>query len=173
LRGLWKPRNADEPVIFQAEFAEAYNGVMATAMPLMTRMSTMSNADHDVHLSEEPDYDHLLRSNLERVFNERDAGKRAEAIADLFVAEPVMYEPTNIVKGRTAISEVAGSLLEQFGPAFRFQPEGDAMGHHGVGVLRWKAGPADGPVAVTGSDVAEMVDGKIARLWVLLTPAER
>ncbi|GLR80984.1 nuclear transport factor 2 family protein (plasmid) [Azospirillum oryzae] len=133
----------------------------------------MSNADHNMHLSEEPDYSHLLRSNLERVFNERDAGKRAKAIAELFVAEPIMYEPTNIVRGRAAISEVAGTLLEQFGPAFRFQPEGDAVGHHGLGVLTWKAGPANGPVAVTGSDVAEVVDGKIAKLWVLLNPAER
>jgi hypothetical protein len=132
----------------------------------------MPNGDHNVYLSEEPDYNHLLRSNLERVFNERDAGKRAEAIADIFVAEPIMYEPTNIVKGRVAISEVAGNLLEQFGPAFRFQPEGNAVGHHGLGLLSWKAGPADGPVAVTGSDVAEVVDGKIAKLWVLLTPAE-
>jgi hypothetical protein len=132
----------------------------------------MPNTDQKMHSPEEPDYNHLLRSNLERVFNERDSGKRAEAIADLFVAEPILYEPTNIVKGRAAISEVAGNLLEQFGPAFRFQPEGDAVGHHGLGLLSWKAGPADGPVAVTGSDVAEVVDGKIAKLWVLLNPTK-
>lgn len=132
----------------------------------------MSNADHAAHSSEDPDYNRLLRSNLEHVFNERDAGKRAAAIAELFVPEPIMYEPTNMVRGRAAISQVAGALLEQFGPAFRFRPEGDAVGHHGLGLLSWKAGPADGPVAVTGSDVAEIVDGKIARLWVLLNPAE-
>jgi hypothetical protein len=133
----------------------------------------MSNADHTAHPSEEPDYNHLLRSNLEHVFNERDAGKRAAAIADLFVAEPIMYEPTTIVRGRLAISEVAGNLLEQFGPAFRFRPKGDAVGHHGLGSLQWQAGPAGGPVTVTGSDVAEVVDGRIAKLWVLLNPAKR
>lgn len=132
----------------------------------------MSNADHTAHSSEEPDYNRLLRSNLEHVFNERDAGKRAAAIAELFVAEPIMYEPTSIVRGRAAISEVAGALLERFGPAFRFQPEGDAVGHHGLGSLSWKAGPADGPLVVTGSDVAEVVDGRVARLWVLLNPAK-
>ena len=42
------------------------------------------------------DFDHLLRSNLERVFNERDEDKRRAAVADLFVDEPTMYEPTNI-----------------------------------------------------------------------------
>ena len=88
----------------------------------------------------EPDYDGLLRSNLERVFNERIASKRAAAIDELFVAEPVMYEPTNVVSGRAAISEVAGKLLEQFGPTFAFAPEGIAVGRHGFGVLPWHAG---------------------------------
>ncbi|MGX7705964.1 nuclear transport factor 2 family protein [Methylobacterium sp. Gmos1] len=118
----------------------------------------------------EPDYDHLLRANLARVFNERDPAGRTAALDELFVAEPVMYEPTGLVRGRAAISEVAGRLLEQFGPAFRFVPEGRAVGHHGLGTLRWTAGPEGGPVAVTGTDAAEIVDGRIARLWVLLDP---
>ncbi len=118
----------------------------------------------------EPDYDGLLRANLERVFNERDADRRAAALNRLFVAEPIMYEPTSVVKGRAAISAVAGNLLDQFGPTFRFTPTGRAVGHHGLGSLRWEAGPAEGSVAVTGTDVAEVVDGRIARLWVLLNP---
>jgi hypothetical protein len=127
----------------------------------------MSDADAKI---QEPDYDHLLRSNLERVFNERDAARRAAAIDELFVAEPVMYEPDKVVVGRAAIGAVAGGLLEQFGPTFAFTPVGPAVGHHGVGVLRWQAGPAGGPVAVTGTDAAEIIDGRIARLWVLLNP---
>lgn len=120
--------------------------------------------------SAEPDYDGLLRANLESVFNERDSGRRAAALNELFVAEPVMFEPANVVQGRAAISAVAGNLLDQFGPTFRFTPTGRAVGHHGLGSLRWEAGPAEGPVAVTGTDVAEVVDGRIARLWVLLNP---
>lgn len=50
--------------------------------------------------TDDVDFDHLLRSNLERVFNERDEDKRRSAIAELFVEAPVMYEPTNIVQGR-------------------------------------------------------------------------
>ena len=119
------------------------------------------------------DHDHLLRSNLERVFNERDAVRRAAALAELFVAEPIMYEPTGIVQGQAAISEVAGKLLDQFGPTFTFVPEGVAVGHHGLGCLRWHAGPKDGPVVVTGTDAAEIADGKIVRLWVLLDPPTR
>jgi hypothetical protein len=117
------------------------------------------------------DFDHLLRSNLERVFNERDEDNRRAAIAELFVEEPVMYEPTNIVRGRADISRVAGDLLKQFGPTFRFVPDGAAVGHHGLAHLAWHAGPEHGPVAVTGADVAEVENGKISRLWVLLNTA--
>ena len=89
---------------------------------------------------------------------------------ELFVDEPVLYEPTNIVLGGAAISEVAGKLLEQFGPDFGFIPVGVAVGHHGFACLRWHAGPKGGAITVTGMDAAEIVDGKIARLWVLIGP---
>jgi hypothetical protein len=118
----------------------------------------------------EPDYDNLLRANLERVFNERDPARRAAAIEDLFVSDPVMFEPAAGVIGAPAISEVAGRLLEQFGPDFAFRPEADAVGHHGLGVLRWRAGPSGGQTLVSGTDAAEIVDGKIVRLWVLIDP---
>ncbi len=54
------------------------------------------------------DFDHLLRANLERVFNERDRGLRAAATAELYAANPTMYEPDAVVEGRDAISDVAG-----------------------------------------------------------------
>ena len=121
-----------------------------------------------VEIQAGPDYDHLLKANLQRVFNERDAAARDAAVAELFVADPVMFEPDGVVTGRAAISRVAGELLEKFGPTFAFVPDGTAVGHHGMGYLRWHAGPSDGPVAVTGADVAELADGRIARLWVML-----
>ena len=117
----------------------------------------------------EPDYDGLLRANLERVFNERNASKRAEAIDELFVAEPVMYEPTNAVSGRAAISGVAGKLLEQFGPTFAFVPEGIASditasaSCHGTPARKMGR-------SLNRRDVAEIIEGKIARLWVMLNP---
>ncbi len=130
----------------------------------------MSEGKAVVRAGDEPDYDRLLRENLARVFNERDGALRASALADLFVDDPVMFEPADVVRGRVAIAEVAGRLLEQLGPTFHFTPVGSAVGHHELGTLRWQAGPAGGPVAVTGTDAAEIVDGRIARLWVLLDP---
>jgi hypothetical protein len=112
----------------------------------------------------------LLQTNLLTVFNERDRARRDAAIAALYVAEPVMYEPDNVVTGRAAISAVAGGLLDQFGPDFSFVPAHHAHGHHGLAVPSWQAGPRAGPVTVSGCDVAEIVDGRIARLWVMLDP---
>lgn len=118
------------------------------------------------------DFDALLRANLERVFNERDASKRIAAVKDLFTADPIMFEPEGIVTGQVAISDVAGALLKQFGDDFSFVPDGAALGHHDLGYLRWQAGPKGGPVIVTGTDVAEIKEGRIARLWVLLDPPQ-
>jgi hypothetical protein len=120
----------------------------------------------------EPDYDHLLGSNIEHVFNERDAIKRSKAIAEIYTADPVLYEPTDVVHGREEISQAVDRLLKRFGPDFAFVPIGRSVGHHGVAHLSWQAGPRNGPVAVTGADVAEIVDGRIARLWVLLNPSD-
>nr|WP_314580840.1 DUF1254 domain-containing protein [uncultured Pseudomonas sp.] len=83
----------------------------------------------------EPDYNTLLCANLQRVFNERDDIKRNAAVHELFSPEPTMYEPTGTVIGRSAISDVAGALLKQFGPDFSFVPDGVAVGHHGLGYL--------------------------------------
>jgi hypothetical protein len=118
------------------------------------------------------DFDHLLKSNLARVFNERDGARRDLAVSELFVDEPVMYEPGGPVVGRAAIAKVAGALLDQFGPRFEFRPVGSGVGHHGMGTLRWEAGNPEGPVVVQGFDTAEVVDGRIARLWVLIDSAK-
>lgn len=128
-------------------------------------------ADQSTDAIREVDYDGLLRANLERVFNERDAARRSQAMADLFVADPVMYEPDGVVEGREAIATVAGKLLDNFGPDFAFVAERVAVGHHGMASLRWHAGPHGGPVVVSGIDTAEIVDGRISRLWVLIDPA--
>lgn len=130
----------------------------------------MSSNNHPVGDRAPVDFNRLLRANLQHVFNERDPVRRADAIAELYSADPTMYEPDAVIEGREAISAVAGKLLDQFGPEFRFTPETDAVGHHGVGSMRWHAGTPAMPRMVTGTDTAEIVDGRIARLWVLLDP---
>ena len=125
-------------------------------------MSTSSEASID--------YDGLMQSNLARVFGERDAARRIEAIRELYAKDAVLYEPHASASGRDAISEAVAALLASLPPDFVFSAAGPAVGHHGVGRLRWRSGPPDGPIAVTGTDVALFEGGVIRSLYVFLDP---
>lgn len=118
--------------------------------------------------SAEVDYAALLQANLQRVFNERDDELRAAAIAELYVAEPVLFDPRGTVEGQAGIARIAGSLLVDFGPDFAHVADEAASGHHGMAILRWHGGVPGQEVLVAGTDVAEIVDGKIARIWAML-----
>lgn len=56
-------------------------------------------------------------------------------------------------------------------PDFVFTAVRSAVGHHGIGRLQWHSGPAQGPVAVTGMDLARFEDGRIQELTVFVDPA--
>jgi ketosteroid isomerase-like protein len=122
-------------------------------------------------IAERIDYDGLMQANLARVFGERDAGRRIEAIGELYAEGAVLHEPQASASGHAAISEAVTELLASLPPTFAFTAIGPAVGHHGVGRLRWAAGPPGGPVAVTGTDVARFEGGKIQTLHVFLDPA--
>ena len=119
----------------------------------------------------EINYDELMRANAARVFSERDLARRMDAIRALYATDAVMTEPEGISEGQTAICDAVSELLSKLPPTFSFTPIGPAIGHHGVGRLLWKAGPSDGPAAVTGMDIAHFKDGRIQELYVFLDPA--
>jgi len=121
--------------------------------------------------SEGIDYNRLMQANLTRVFSERDAGRRIVAIRELYAADAVLYEPDASANGHAAISEAVTGLLAQFPPNFVFSAAGPAIGHHNLGRLKWRSGPPDGPVAVTGMDVAHFEEGRIHSIYVFLEPA--
>ncbi len=118
------------------------------------------------------DYDRLMQANLASVFNERDAGKRIRAIGELYAEGAVLYEPPETAaEGHAAISEAVTGLLASLPPDFAFTATGPALGHHGLGRLRWQARPPNGPAAVNGMDVAHFQDGRIQSLHVYIEPA--
>lgn len=117
------------------------------------------------------DYNGLMQANLTRVFNERDARRRMKAIRELYAANAVLLEPHACARGHEAISQAVTALLKQLPASFSFQPVGAAVGHHGIGRLRWRSGPPDGPAVVTGTDVAYLEDGLIRSLHVFPDPA--
>jgi hypothetical protein len=114
------------------------------------------------------DYDALMQANLARVFGERDASRRLKAISNLYAAEATLYESDGVAKGHVAINQRVEALLSELPAAFAFSANGSAVGHHSVGRLRWKSGPPDGPIAVTGTDVAHFENGRIHCLYVFL-----
>ena len=116
------------------------------------------------------DYDGLMQANLTRVFGERDAARRIEAIRELYAEDAVLNEPHASAKGHVAISEAVSALLASLPPDFVFRAAGPAIGHHDVGRLQWRSGPLNGPVAVTGTDVAHFEAGLIHALYVFLDP---
>jgi hypothetical protein len=117
------------------------------------------------------DYDRLMRANLASVFNQRDAAKRLSAIGELYAEGAVLYEPPDTAaEGHAAISEAVTHLLASLPPDFTFTATGPALGHHGIGRLRWQAGPPNGAVAVNGMDIARIQDGRIHSLHVFIEP---
>jgi hypothetical protein len=117
------------------------------------------------------DYEGLMQANLTRVFGERDTSRRLKAIAELFAPDATLFEPDSTATGHAAISQAVATLLSSLPPNFAFTAIGPAVGHHGVGRLRWQAGPPNGPVAVTGTDVARFEAARIQTLHVFLDPA--
>jgi hypothetical protein len=131
----------------------------------------MTKQDRNEETMESIDYDGLMQANAVRVFSERDPARRLDAIRELYTADAILTEPEGVSKGEAAISDAVAALLSKLPPAFAFTSIGAAIGHHGVGRLLWRAGPPNGPPAVTGMDVAHFKDGRIQALYVFLDPA--
>jgi hypothetical protein len=122
--------------------------------------------------AESIDYDGLMQANLARVFGERDASRRMKAIAELYAGDATLFEPPDAAAtGHAAINQAVEALLANLPPNFAFTAMGPAVGHHGMGRLRWRSGPPDGPAAVTGTDVARIEGGRIQTLHVFIDPA--
>jgi SnoaL-like protein len=122
--------------------------------------------------AESIDYDGLMQANLARVFGERDASRRMKAIAELYAGDATLFEPPDAAAtGHAAINQAVEALLANLPPNFAFTAMGPAVGHHGMGRLRWRSGPPDGPAAVTGTDVARIEGGRIQTLYVFIEPA--
>lgn len=115
-------------------------------------------------------YDGLMQANLAWVFGERDAGRRIEAILELYAEDAVLHEPHASAKGHAAISEAVTALLASLPPNFVFHAAGPVVSHNGAARLQWRSGPPNGPPAVTGTDVAIFEGGLIRTLYVFLDP---
>jgi len=83
------------------------------------------------------DYDDLMQANLARVFNERDVACRMKANAELYAQEATLFEP--IPRPRSCGHQSSGEhTLASLPQTFVFTANCAAVGHHGVGRLRWQ-----------------------------------
>lgn len=114
------------------------------------------------------DYDGLMQANLKRVFSERDAVRRLQAIREIYAEDAVLNEPHAVARGHVAICDAVAALLAHLPSDFVFTAVHPAMGHHGIGRLHWRSGPANGATAITGMDIAQIEDGRIRALTVFL-----
>jgi hypothetical protein len=116
------------------------------------------------------DYDSLMQANLIGVFGERDAVRRLETIRALCTEDAVLNEPHATARGHSAICDAVSALLASLPSDFAFTALAPACGHHGVGRLQWRSGPAGGSAAVTGMGIAQFEGSRIRVLTVLLDP---
>lgn len=117
--------------------------------------------------------DALLRMNIAKVFNERDAGKRLAGLQEAWIEQAIMYEAGAVLKGHQAISDAVDALHSHLPQGTHFRPLAPAIMNHDAAMLRWEAISGAGERVVTGTDLAFIEDGRIATLYVFLdTPSQ-
>jgi SnoaL-like domain len=110
----------------------------------------------------------LLLDNLFAVFNVRDPERRLEAIARNYTDDVTWTDPDGTTEGHQAMNEQAQKLLDRV-PSFVFSAAGPVHVSRDLGLLAFNMGVPEQPPAVSGIDVALVRDGRIARLYTLLT----
>jgi 1-acyl-sn-glycerol-3-phosphate acyltransferase len=105
--------------------------------------------------------------NLFAVFNERDAERRVKAIAASYTEDVIWSDPEGTTHGHEALNERAQKLLDGM-PDFVFTAVGPIHVSRDLGHLAFNLGVPEQPPAVSGIDVAQVRDGRIAVLYTLV-----
>jgi len=110
----------------------------------------------------------LLLANLFAVFGERDRERRLQVIARNYTDDVIWTDPDGTTQGHEAMNEQAQKLLQRM-PDFVFSAAGPVHVSRDLGLLAFNMGVPEQPPAVSVIDVALVRDGRIARLYTLLT----
>lgn len=114
------------------------------------------------------DHEKTLHANLERVFGERDAGRRVKAIREIYAEAAELHEPHASATGHAAINSAVTELLSQIPAGFGFSAIRPALALNELARLQWRLSGPDGTIAATGTDVARFEDGRIGALYVFI-----
>ena len=110
----------------------------------------------------------LLLENLFSVFNVRDPERRLEALARNYAEDVIWSDPDATMRGHEEMNAKAQELLERM-PDFVYSAAGPVYVNGDLGLLAFNLGAPEQSPAVSGIDVALVRDGRIARLYTLLT----
>jgi SnoaL-like domain len=110
----------------------------------------------------------LMEANLLRVFNERDAERRASAIESTYAPDVRWTDDEGTTVGREALEAKAIALqLQMQGLAFtKASPVYQTLG---FGYLAWQLGPEGGEPVARGFDAAVIRHGLISELYTVIT----
>jgi hypothetical protein len=96
-------------------------------------------------------------------YAEPDADRRTELLGQVWAADGTLLDPPFDGTGIDAISALTDAVLAHYpGHAFRRTTAVDE--HHTFARYGWDLVAPDGSVAVSGTDVAELGDGRIVRI---------
>ena len=96
-------------------------------------------------------------------YAEPDAARRTELLAQVWAADGQLLDPPFDGTGVDAISALTDAVLAHY-PGHTFRRTTAVDEHHGFARYGWELVAADGAVAVAGTDVAEVRDGRIVRI---------
>lgn len=112
--------------------------------------------------------DRLMTGNLLGVFNERDPGRRREAISQIYAADVRWTDDEGVCVGHDALDAKAEKLQSTLGP-LQFIAAGPVHQTTGFGYLAWHLVADDNAPQVSGFDVAIVRDDVIVELYTVLT----
>jgi hypothetical protein len=109
-----------------------------------------------------------MLANLFAVFSECDPKTRSKVIAANYTGDVIWTDPDGTTQGHQALNEQAQKLLDRM-PDFVFSAAGPVHASRDLGLFAFNLGVPEQPPAVSGIDVALVRDGRIARLYTMLT----
>lgn len=96
-------------------------------------------------------------------YAEPDRARRTELLGQVWADDGQLLDPPLDGTGVAAIADLVDAVLAHY-PEHRFRRTTVVDEHHGFARYGWELAGPDGTVAVTGTDVVEIVDGRIARV---------
>jgi SnoaL-like domain len=97
-------------------------------------------------------------------WNEEDAARRAELIAQVWAEDGRLIDPPLTGEGHDGISEMAAAMQQHYA-GHRFHRTSGVDAHHDHLRFAWELVGPDGEVALAGLDVGELAgDGRLRRI---------